>query len=109
MSAPPMFLWAVSHTALPALWELGVKPASNQPQVRPARFSRSPMFVPCIATVLPLEQSSHLGSGSPYIVPIEVSPDWLAGVAPCVWPERGLMGPGVAGRKVVPKDSSSSA
>src|SRR3954471_21672366 len=56
--------------------EVGAKPPSNQPQVTPFRFRRSPTFRPCISTVpLPVAvppasapQSSSAGSGSPVTV-----------------------------------------
>src|SRR6266567_6144973 len=102
--------------------DVAAKPPSNQPQVMPFRFSRSPIFLLVICTVaLPVAvppasapQSSRAGSGSPVTVTGEEVSTWpLAKVkADCplpVWPEIKLIAPTVDGPKLVSKELSFMA
>src|ERR1700733_1726985 len=76
-----------------------LKPPANIPQDTPALFSRSPMFLPVIWTVLGEEQTSLVGSSSP----MRVKPPWPSAttplaapdeaIAPLVWPETRLTAP----------------
>src|ERR1700741_5114975 len=77
-----------------------LKPPMNEPQVRFAPLSRSPMFLPVIVTVLVvLEQTSKAGSVSP----ISVRPPCPSAMdeelptmffAPLFWPEITSIAPG---------------
>src|SRR5580692_4632720 len=87
------------------------KPPSNQPQVTPLVFSRSPMFLLVMVAVTPdvVEHVSPVGSESPIMVRpplpsataalLEGVP--LAGMSPSVCPEIRLTAPGLEGPKFV--------
>ena len=51
---------------------VGMNPSVNHPQVKPAAFMRSPMFLPVIWTGVPVSsaQSSKAAGGLPIIVPL---------------------------------------
>src|SRR5579883_2731489 len=84
------------------------KPPSNQPQVTPFAFSKSPTFLLLGSTeadVAPLLQTSPVGSVSLNIVPVdETAGDVVEN--PCVCPETRLSAPGVDGPYVVEYESS---
>src|SRR5882757_9069579 len=98
---------------------VAAKPPSNQPQVTPFRFNRSPTLRPSISTVpLPLAvppasapQSSSAGSGSPVTV-TGLNPETL----PCanevarrplpVCPDTRFIAPTVDGPKLVSNELS---
>src|SRR6185312_16110513 len=100
-----MLVWALPQAALAPVAGLngvvGRKPPWKKPHAMCCALSRSPMLGPLIATVVPAEQSSMLGSGSPITVPLTTELVGALGVAPWVWPETRLRAPGVEGPKTV--------
>jgi hypothetical protein len=87
-----------------------VNPSVNHPQVKPAAFMRSPMFLPVICTKVPVSfaQSSKAAGGLPIMLPLATQgapPGELTfgGIAPAAWPEAKFIAPGIEGPKVEPK------
>src|SRR5262245_23084330 len=113
--------WPVSLAASAKLM-LGEKPPWNHPHDSPASFSRSPMFLPLIATASRVEQSSQYGWASlvsekpPRPSPITslfgptvTVPAVCVMSTPPVSPDTRLIAPGEEGPKVVEYELSLSA
>src|SRR6267378_7065165 len=90
-------------------------PPMNEPQVTPARFSRSPTFCPDIVIWVRFgfEHTSPAGSGSPTTAPLVAAlaifppaPRPFVIVASKVLPATRFRRPGVDGPKVVLKELS---
>src|SRR4051812_45794761 len=110
---------AVDPSEFTTAGDVAAKPPSNQPQVTPFRFNRSPTLRPSISTVpLPFAvppasapQSSSAGSGSPVTVtglnPETLPPANEVARRPLpVWPETRLIAPTVEGPKFVSNELS---
>ncbi len=105
-----MFVVALPFLSTPLVSR---KPPSNQPQVTPFAFSRSPMFLSVLDTsrvdVSRVSQMSPVGCGSPITVLLTVTAvpnEVVSGVKPCVWPETRLSAPTDDGPNVVSNELS---